>query len=70
MPIPTPHPAMPFTFSMIAVIACAAIAVVPSVDTLDWIASFPNWNIPFSMPAGTLSHSTFRIMPASGRTAI
>ena len=68
MPIPMPHPAIPFTFSKIAVIACAAIAVVPSVETLDWIASLPNWNIPFSTPAGTLSHRTLRIISASGRT--
>ena len=29
------------------------MAVTPRVDTLDWIASFPNWNILFSMPRNT-----------------
>ena len=41
-PIPTPIAAMPFKFSIMFVMACAAIATVPSVDTVDWIASFPN----------------------------
>ena len=38
----TPIAAIPFRFSRIFVIACAAIAAVPSVETVDWIASFPN----------------------------
>ena len=28
------------------------MAAVPISDTVDWIASFPNWNIPFSTPEG------------------
>ena len=51
--IPTPIPKTPLTFSNILVIACAAIAAVPIVDTVDWIASLPNWNILFSIPDGT-----------------
>lgn len=32
--------------------AWAAMATVPRVDTVDWIASFPNWNMLFSIPDG------------------
>ena len=37
-PMPIPMAAIPFRFSRIFVIACAAIAAVPRVDTVDWIA--------------------------------
>lgn len=39
-------------FSRILVMAWAAMATVPRVDTVDWIASFPNWNMLFSIPDG------------------
>ena len=42
------------------VMAWAAMATVPMVETVDWIASFPNWNILFSTPEGI---PIFRIMP-------
>ena len=32
--------------------AWAAMATVPRVDTVDWIASFPTWTMLFSIPDG------------------
>ena len=45
------------------------MAAVPSVDTVDCIASFPNWNILFSIPDGTPIASIDFISPKSGLIA-
>ena len=66
-PIPTPCAATPLRFSRILVTAFAAIAAVPSVETVDWIASFPNWNMLFSIPEGIPIYRTFLIKSQSGR---
>ena len=52
---------------MILAIPCAAIAAVPISDTVDWIASFPNWNILFSTPDGTPILRILLISSQSGR---
>ena len=65
-PMPIPIAAMPFRFSIIFVIACAAIAIVPIVDTVDWIASFPNWNMAFSIPFGIPTARIILILYKSG----
>ena len=51
----------------VTVIACAAIACVPRVETVDWIASFPSWNILFSTPDGIPILRILRIIRKSGR---
>ena len=50
--------------------AWAAMATVPRVDTVDWIASFPNWNMLFSIPDGIPMSRIFLIRPHSGRIDI
>ena len=60
---------MPFKFSRILVMAWAAMATVPRVDTVDWIASFPNWNMLFSIPEGIPIYKTLLIKSQSGRIA-
>ena len=69
-PIPIPIAAMPFKFSRILVMAWAAMATVQRVDTVDWIASFPNWNMLFSIPDGIPMSRIFLIRPHSGRIDI
>ena len=51
-PMPTASPPIPLMFSKMMAMACAAMAVVPRVDTEDWMASLPNWNMLFSIPDG------------------
>ena len=48
--------------------AWAAMAAVPRVETLDWMASLPNWNMPFSTPEGMPMRRMFRISLPSGLT--
>lgn len=66
-PIPTPMAAIPFRFSRMFVIAWAAMAMVPRVDTEDWIDSFPSWNMLFSTPDGIPSERILPIIFPSGR---
>ena len=65
--IPTPSPNIPLRPSRILVIAWAAITAVPIVDTVDCIASFPNWNILFSIPEGIPMARIVLIRLQSGR---
>ena len=45
------------------------MAAVPSVDTVDCMASLPNWNMLFSIPEGTPIASIDLISPKSGLIA-
>jgi hypothetical protein len=67
IPRPIPTPAMLLKPSSTEVIACAAMAVVPSVETVDCMASLPNWNIPFSIPVGIPKVSIILTIGKSGR---
>ena len=67
MPRPTPMGAWLLTSSSVLVIAWAAMAVVPRMDTEDWIISLPNWNMPFSMPVGMPTAMMFRMRGNFGR---
>ena len=50
--------------------AWAAMATVPRVDTVDWIASFPNWNMLFSIPDGIPMSRIFLITRTLKQTDI
>lgn len=67
-PIPIPIGAWLENPSSTEVKAFAAIAAVPRVETEDCIASFPNWNIPFSIPVGIPIPRIFLIVAKSGFT--
>ena len=66
-PMPMAWPGITATRSSIWVMAWAAMAAVPRVETVDCTTSLPSWNMEFSTPVGIPTFSTMPIMARLGR---
>ena len=70
MPVPMAVEGMEPIYSSTVTMAFAAMAVVPSVETVLCTISLPNWNMAFSMPVGRPMLSTRKITFQSTRRSV